>query len=86
MRFRYSYRNKAKLIANSGDSDHLPRSAASDMGLHCLQITRLGVSGLQWVNIMVHGRVKRPPHGPKKYMFFTTMEAKSEGWDPVKLA
>ena len=36
-----------KLFANSGDPDQTPRSAASDLGLHCLQITLLGVSRLQ---------------------------------------
>ena len=41
----------AKLIANSGDSDQTPRSAASDLGLHCLPITLLRVSRLQWVNM-----------------------------------
>ena len=51
MRFRYSYRKKAKLFANSGDPDQMPRSAASDLDLHCLPITRLGVSRLQWVKI-----------------------------------
>ena len=40
----------AKLFANSGDPDQTPRSAASDLGLHCLPITLLGVSRLQWVN------------------------------------
>ena len=40
----------AKLFANSGDPDQMPRSAASDLGLHCLPITRLRVSRLQWVN------------------------------------
>ena len=30
---------KAKLFANSGDPDQTPRSAASDLGLHCLLIT-----------------------------------------------
>ena len=29
-------------IANSGYSDQTPRSAASDLGLHCLQVTHLG--------------------------------------------
>ena len=38
-----------ELFANSGDPDQTPRSAASDLGLHCLPITLLGVSGLQWV-------------------------------------
>ena len=40
----------AKLFANSGDPDQMPRSAASDLGLHCLPITLLRVSRLQWVN------------------------------------
>ena len=39
----------AKLFANSGDPDQMPRSAASDLGLHCLPITLLRVSRLQWV-------------------------------------
>ena len=39
----------AKLFANSGDPDQTPRSAASDLGLHCLPITLLRVSRLQWV-------------------------------------
>ena len=30
--------------ANRVDPDQTPRSAASDLGLHCLQITLLGVS------------------------------------------
>ena len=39
----------AKLFANSGDPDQTPRSAASDLGLHCLPVTLLRVSRLQWV-------------------------------------
>ena len=38
-----------ELFANSGDPDQTPRSAASDLGLHCLSVTLLGVSRLQWV-------------------------------------
>ena len=38
-----------EILANSEDPDQTPHSAASDMGLHCLLITRLGVSRLQWV-------------------------------------
>ena len=49
MRFRYSYRKKAKLFANSEDPDQMPHSVASDLGLHCLPITLLGVYGLQRV-------------------------------------
>ena len=50
MRFRYSYRKKTKVFANSGDPDQMQHSVASDLGLHCLPITHLGVSRLQWVN------------------------------------
>ena len=39
----------AKLFANSGDPDQTLHSAASDLGLHCLPITLLRVSRLQWV-------------------------------------
>ena len=38
-----------ELFANSGDPDL--HSAASDLGLHCLPVTLLGVSRLQWVNV-----------------------------------
>ena len=30
------------------EPDQMPHSAASDLGLHCLPITLLGVSGLKW--------------------------------------
>ena len=40
-----------QLFANSGDPDETPRFAASDLGLHYLPITILGVSRLQWVNV-----------------------------------
>ena len=39
----------AKLFVNNGDPDQTPHSAASDLGLHCLPITLLQVSQLQWV-------------------------------------
>ena len=52
MRFTYSLRKMAKLFANSGDPDQTPRSAASDLGLHCLPITLLRVSRLQWANLI----------------------------------
>ena len=52
MRFTYSYRKMAKLSANSGDPDQTSRSAASDQGLHCLPVTLLRVSRLQWVNTL----------------------------------
>ena len=42
----------AKLFANSGDPDQMPHSAESDLGLHCLPITLLWVSQLQWINFI----------------------------------
>ena len=42
-----------ELFANSGDIDQT-HSAASDQGLHCLPVTLLGVSRLQWVNVFSH--------------------------------
>ena len=43
----------AKIFANSGEPDQTPHNAASDLGLHCLPITLLGVSRLQWVRSSV---------------------------------
>ena len=43
----------AKLFANSGDPDQMPRSVASDLGLHCLPITLLRVSRLQLVKLVL---------------------------------
>ena len=37
-----------EVFANSGDPDQTPCSAASDLVLHCLPITLLRVSKLQW--------------------------------------
>ena len=42
----------AKLFANSGDPDQMPHSVASDLGLHCLPITLLWISRLQWVKTL----------------------------------
>ena len=44
----------AKLFANSEKPDQTPRTEASDLGLHCLPITILGVSQLQWVKTHPH--------------------------------
>ena len=43
----------AKLFANSGDPDQTRQNAALELGLHCLPITLLMVSRLQWVNEQV---------------------------------
>ena len=42
-----------ELLANSGDPDQMPHSAASDLGLHCFPVNLLGVFRLQWVNAWV---------------------------------
>ena len=38
-----------ELFSNIRDPDQMPPSAAYDLYLHCLSVTRLGVSSLQWV-------------------------------------
>ena len=40
----------AEIFANSEDPDQMVHSAASDLGLHCVPVTVLGVSWQQWVN------------------------------------
>ena len=40
--------------ANSEDPDQTPRSAASDMGLHCLSVSLLWDARLKWVKIYYH--------------------------------
>ena len=47
-----------KLFANNGDPDQTLHSAASDLGLHCLPVTLLGVSRLQWVNAAYSGHME----------------------------
>ena len=61
MRFTYSLRKMAKLFANSEDPDQMPHSAASDLGLHCLPITLLRVSQLQWVKGMLETYRQQSP-------------------------
>ena len=46
-----------QLFANSGDSDQMPHSAASNLSLHCLPITPLRVSRLQRVNNSTSNRL-----------------------------
>ena len=40
-----------ELFANSGDPDQTPRSAASDLDLHCLPVTQWVFSGLNLCQI-----------------------------------
>ena len=49
MLFSYSKRKIVELFANSRDPDQMPHFAMSDLGLHCLPITLLGVFRLQRV-------------------------------------
>ena len=39
-----------ELLANDGDPDQTPRS---DLGLHCLPISLLWVSGQQWIKFSI---------------------------------
>ena len=45
----------AKLFANNGEPDQTVPYVASDLGLHCLPVTLLRVSRLQWVKVMLEG-------------------------------
>ena len=38
-----------ELFTDSGDPDQMSHFAASDLGMHCLPITLLGFSRVQWV-------------------------------------
>ena len=42
------------LNANSVYPDQMPRSVASDLGLHCLPMSLLWDARLKWVNIYVY--------------------------------
>ena len=54
----------AKLFANSGDPDQTPRS---DLGLHCLPSTIIGVYRLQWVNEVTQTMPKKEVEVKNKY-------------------
>ena len=43
-----------ELFANSGGPDQMPQNVVSDLGLHCLPDTLLGVYRLQWVNTICY--------------------------------
>ena len=70
MRLRYFKRKMARLFANSGDPDQTPRSAASDLGLHCLSITLIGVSRLQWVSLIKSSYTKYNSYRCYSYIFY----------------
>ena len=58
-----------KLFANNGVPDQTPHSAASDLGLHCLPITLLRVSRLQWVNLKLCMLFSKNSHHGSSSMF-----------------
>ena len=51
-----------ELFANSGGPDQTPCSMASDLGLHGLPVTHLGVFSLQWVKI------------PKRFIYLSKLD------------
>ena len=56
----------------------MPHSVASDLGLHCLRSTLLGVVRLQWVNIIKDGGIVR---GRRIFevMFFIELDLENAG-------
>ena len=58
----------AKLFANSEDPDQMLHSAMSDLDLHCLPVTLLGVSQLQWVKLSLKAN---SVDGILKFFFFS---------------
>ena len=43
----------AEVFANREDPDQTPHFVASDLDLHCLPVTLLGVPRLQWVKVIL---------------------------------
>ena len=72
----------AKLFANSGDPDQTPCSAASDLGLHCLPITLLRVSQLQWVKSYFRENTKYTITYPVDSIGRGSFKLKGYGFDP----
>ena len=52
----------AEAFANSEDPDQMPHSVASDLGLHCLPVTLLGVSRLQYIKFNIHMAIPWPSY------------------------
>ena len=50
---------RSELNANSVDPDQTPRSAASDLGLHCLPMSYLWDAKHKWVN-QIYSRETSP--------------------------
>ena len=64
-----------ELFSNSGDLDQTPASAASDLGMHCLPLTRLGIFSF-WVNTSSYSefRDQREKQNLVKNNFFNEMD------------
>ena len=54
----------SELSANSVYPDQTPRSAASDLGLHCLQMSLLWDARLTWVNVFFVYKADLAPFCP----------------------
>ena len=52
MRFRFYQKKTVKPFANSGKTNQTNNSVVSDLGLHCLIITLLGVFRLKWFYLL----------------------------------
>ena len=65
------------MLANSEDPDQTPRSAASDLGLHCLRMSPKWNARLIWVNVVVSLLTARTWNqdnefaGPTRRLLFT---------------
>ena len=57
--FYYFLKSLKIAVANSVDPDQTPRSAVSDLGLHCLQMSFLRDTRHKWDKVMI---MKRPFH------------------------
>ena len=66
-----------KLFADSGDPDQTPHSAVSDLGLHCLPMTILLVSQLQWVKC-IYEKVNKPHHGNRAFIAYVNREGSGQ--------
>ena len=68
-----------ELFANSGDSDQMLHSAASDLGHHCLPVTLLGVARLQGVKEFALKKsrfflfIRVDPFSEEKQKYFDTI-------------
>ena len=67
------------LFANSGDPDQMSHSAASDLILHCLPITPLGVSRLQWVRLQISPMRKSTSKSKMPFVSMITSSWSSKG-------